>query len=245
MKSLVTTVVGLAAIGVSAQSTTSASTIPHSTATVTTVEPSYTTIYYDDCTSAPPPVPSSVTPITVTDTTTKTYCPLCTESSASRAAQYTTTYETAYSVFCSTGFAASTYTVTAPCSETGVAYPSTYVPPGFTVTSTVCTSCGTAPITATLTIPTSCASTSVAPTPAAAMSTPAAAPGSNPAPAPAPQPAHYETNATSSLSSPPEVSAMPSTSPVMPYEGGAMTMSMSLEMFLGVMGLVGAFAFAL
>ena len=247
MKNLITTVVGLAAVGVSAQSMSSVSTIPHAIATSpTTIAPVYVTEYFYDCTTAPPPVPSSVTPITVTDKTTRTICPLCTESGVSHAAQYTTTYETVLTAFCSTGLTASTYTVTAPCSETGIVYPSTYVPPGLTVTSTVCTVCGTVPITATLTIPTSCISSSGAPTSAAPVATPAA-PGSKPAPAPvpAPQPAKYETNATSAAVSPPVVSPGPSTSPIMPYEGGATVMAMGLEMFLGVMGVVGVMAFAL
>jgi len=163
MKTLIATVVGLAVIGVSAQIT---STMPHPTTTSSpTMSPVYETIYYDECTTAPPPVPTGATLITKTDTTTTTYCPLCTDSSAaSRAAQYTTTYETALSAFCSTGgssrLALTTYTVTEPCSNTGTAYPSTYVPSGFTVTRTVCTVCGTAPVTATLTMPTSCISPS-------------------------------------------------------------------------------------
>lgn len=247
MKTLIATVVGLAAIRVSAQIT---STMPHPTTTSSpTMSPVYETIYYDECTTAPPPVPSSATLITKTDTTTTTYCPLCTDhSTASRVAQYTTTYETVLFALCSasgsTSIAPTTYTVTEPCTNTGTAYPSTYVPSGFTVTRTVCTVCGTAPITATLTMPTSCISPSST-APNAAVSTAPAAPASKPAGA-APQPAHYESNATAPLSSPPVVSPAPSTSPIMPFEGGAATgMTMGLEMLAGVLGVVGVVAFAL
>lgn len=66
----------------------------------------------------------------------------------------TTVYTTAYESFCSTGLEHKTYTVTQVCrEETCERPPVGKPPPGFTEVVDVCTTCGTSPITATLTLP--------------------------------------------------------------------------------------------
>ncbi|MCJ1366340.1 hypothetical protein MMC16_005468 [Acarospora aff. strigata] len=221
MKTPIATILGLAAVGVSAQTTSNTSTVTHASTLPSAVASAvYTTEYYDDCTHHPSS--SSPTLLTVTGTTTETYCPACTETSATRAAGYTTTYATVYSVFCSTGLTGSTYTVTDSCSSTGTPYPSTYIPQGFTVTTSVCTVCpGPEPLTATLTMPTSCLDSSVtraagsapamAPSGAGAVPTPPAAPASSPAPAP--ESAKYMAGPTGSPAPAPDSSAPGSSAP--------------------------------
>ncbi|KAI8653652.1 hypothetical protein LRP88_14357 [Fusarium phalaenopsidis] len=61
-------------------------------------------------------------------------------------------YTTQYPEFCSTGLRMHTYVITAYCSKAECS-PHTGVPPGFTSTVAVCSSCGHEPITATLTVP--------------------------------------------------------------------------------------------
>ncbi|SPJ88920.1 uncharacterized protein FTOL_12815 [Fusarium torulosum] len=63
-----------------------------------------------------------------------------------------TVYTAEFHGFCSTGLCLHTYTITEACKQ-AVCLPRTGVPPGFTSTVTVCNSCGTEPITATLTVP--------------------------------------------------------------------------------------------
>lgn len=66
----------------------------------------------------------------------------------------TLVYTTAYAQFCSTGLESKTYTITetcdvAPCTTSQ----GTQIPPGFTVAVSTCQTCGSTPITATLTVP--------------------------------------------------------------------------------------------
>lgn len=75
------------------------------------------------------------------------------------------TYETAYEAFCSTGLEQNTYTITESCLGDCCPTPTPgQLPPGFTTTVSVCSSCGPSPITATLTVPT-CEATAVEPAP--------------------------------------------------------------------------------
>jgi hypothetical protein len=64
-----------------------------------------------------------------------------------------TVYTTEYHEFCSTGLRVHTYTITEACHKEKCQPRTTGVPPGFTSTVTVCNSCGSEPITATLTVP--------------------------------------------------------------------------------------------
>ncbi|KAI1018095.1 hypothetical protein LB504_003834 [Fusarium proliferatum] len=64
-----------------------------------------------------------------------------------------TVYTTEYHEFCSTGLRLHTYTITEACHKEKCQPRTTGVPPGFTSTVTVCSSCGEKPITATLTVP--------------------------------------------------------------------------------------------
>jgi hypothetical protein len=63
-----------------------------------------------------------------------------------------TVYTAEFHGFCSTGLRMHTYTITEACKQ-AACLPRTGVPPGFTSTVTVCNSCGSEPITATLTVP--------------------------------------------------------------------------------------------
>ncbi|MCJ1253046.1 hypothetical protein MMC24_000853 [Lignoscripta atroalba] len=134
----------MAAIGTSAQSTSSTSA-PVSVVT----QYSYT----DDCSTLTAPEYAS----TVTGTVIVTYCPECTDKPMSYSSSYTskgifTTYTTVYSSFCPTGLAPVTYTVTESCSSTGQTRDSTYVPQGYTTTVETCNVCQY-PTVATLTVP--------------------------------------------------------------------------------------------
>lgn len=64
----------------------------------------------------------------------------------------TTVYVTQFPDLCSTGIKTKTYTITEHCPNE-VECPGTGVPPGFTATVEVCTTCGEIPITATVTRP--------------------------------------------------------------------------------------------
>ncbi|KAH7168299.1 hypothetical protein DER46DRAFT_597131 [Fusarium sp. MPI-SDFR-AT-0072] len=64
-----------------------------------------------------------------------------------------TVYTTEYHEFCSTGLRVQTYTITEACHKEKCQPRTTGVPHGFTSTVTVCNSCGSEPITATLTVP--------------------------------------------------------------------------------------------
>jgi len=263
MKTSVAAVVGLVAIGTSAQTYSSASTLSHAATTSAPVMET-TTEYFNDCTE----YPSGSSEITVTDQTTKTYCPECTGMTGASGLgatppTYTTTYETVYSIFCPTGQTATTYTVTESCSSTGVTRPSSYIPQDFTVTTSVCTMCpGPGPVTATLTVPkastsaTALTATDTSPSQPAGASVVASSASALPA-APAPPSAaaaassspmsKYVPAATGSSSPAPAapVDTSNSTAPITPFEGGATSMSMGISTLVGVMGMVGLVAFAL
>ncbi|KAF4437394.1 hypothetical protein F53441_13071 [Fusarium austroafricanum] len=66
--------------------------------------------------------------------------------------QAKTVYTTALHEFCSTGLRLHTYTITESCKQ-AKCLPRTGAPPGFTSTVSVCSTCGSEPITATLTVP--------------------------------------------------------------------------------------------
>jgi hypothetical protein len=110
-----------------------------------------TTEYYSLC-------PESNTGlITVTGTTTQTYCPgpNChgtPSPTAGPRSGYTTVYTTVYSSFCTSGLAPVIYTITEACPCHGMSRPG-YIPQGFTTSVATCTTCGEGTITATLTIP--------------------------------------------------------------------------------------------
>ncbi|KAF9770231.1 hypothetical protein IL306_012253 [Fusarium sp. DS 682] len=91
-------------------------------------------------------------------------------------------YTTEYHEFCSTGLRLHTYTITEACHKEKCQPRTTGVPPGFTSTVTVCNSCGSEPITATLTVPCAEATPTKGPSP----------PGKDNEP-PKPQPEHCET----------------------------------------------------
>jgi len=93
---------------------------------------------------------------TITDTVTSTYCPVCEEGDV-----YTTTYETVWSAFCPTGLEDKTYTITETCTGAKTTPTSGYIPTGYTAVVSTCDTCGTAPITATLTVCTSSVPTGI------------------------------------------------------------------------------------
>jgi hypothetical protein len=72
---------------------------------------------------------------TVTATITATMCPAC--------STHRTTYTTVYPSICSTGLVDVTYTITETCTGPTPSWHSNsgYVPPGYTVTETLCTVC--------------------------------------------------------------------------------------------------------
>lgn len=77
--------------------------------------------------------------MTITDTVTSTYCPVCDEAK-SNGDVYTTTYATVYSSVCPTGLIPVTYTVTQEC--TGTTPINTLTPPpGYTTTAVECSAC--------------------------------------------------------------------------------------------------------
>jgi len=87
---------------------------------------------------------------TITGYVTSTWCPIC-DQAKSTGGVYTTTYETVYEQVCPTGMSSVTYIVQQTCTGMTTINPST-PPPGFVVTTTVCTACAGAP-TVTITQP--------------------------------------------------------------------------------------------
>jgi len=86
------------------------------------------------------------TAVTSTCTTsTSSYCPVC------DADHYTTTYDYVFTTFCPTGLTLITHPVTETL--TSGAPTSTGCPQGYTTTVETCTTCGSAPVTATLVVP--------------------------------------------------------------------------------------------
>jgi hypothetical protein len=96
---------------------------------------------------------------TITATITATTCPAC--------STHKTTYTTVYPSICSTGTVDVTYTITETCTGPTPSWHSTsgYVPPGYTVTETVCTVCNNdgSPTKVTVTEP--CGACTKSPTP--------------------------------------------------------------------------------
>ncbi|KAL8633177.1 hypothetical protein Q9189_001077 [Teloschistes chrysophthalmus] len=134
-----------------------------------------------------------------------------------------TTYTTTFHEFCgcTDTFTPKTYTVTEPCTQTGSALPSGYVPSGFVVTTATCHTCAETPIVATLTTPVPQApvgSASSAPATAkAAPTAPASSPGSPPA---ANAPNAPAAPAAPVASNPPSGNA-PAAAPASPGSGSA------------------------
>lgn len=103
--------------------------------------------------------PSRTTGVPAGFTTVVEACDVCAESSytvtqpctACAEATMTSTYPAVYSTFCSSGLCAATYTATASCAA--LPCPTNSVAAGFTTTVAACSTCGSAPITATLTVP--------------------------------------------------------------------------------------------
>ena len=104
-------------------------------------------------------------------TTSVVECEVCEEDSKTvtltvPCPEKTAVYEAVYPQFCSTGLEPKTYTITHKCREEVCTPRPGKCPPGFTTTVSVCSTCGTSPITATLTVPISGnpAQTAVVPT---------------------------------------------------------------------------------
>lgn len=97
----------------------------------------YITEYYDDCSTLP----------------TKTVIGSSEAGAAGGGAGSLTTYTTVYDQICSTGFEPKTFTVTEPCTESGKARPSTYIPQGFVKTTVTCHVCAETPVVAVITTP--------------------------------------------------------------------------------------------
>lgn len=159
--------------------------------------------YYDACTDYES---------TVTNTIISTYCPDCEggQGGSYGKSGILTTYETVYSQFCSTGLEQKTFTVTESCSSANQPRPTGYVPQGFTVTTAICTVCGSTPVTAVLTTP-----VPAAPTPGAGGS-----PGPTPAvgpPAPGYPPSSGES--TPPPGAPPAPGSPPSSGGLTPPAG--------------------------
>ena len=175
MRTTYALVAAVAAVGVSAEATTTY----------------YATEYYTDCSN----VTSGLA--TATGTIVETYCPHCTEGGSSGAPPAAsgplTTYTTVYKEFCSTApdyFQTKTYTVTESCSSPGAPRPSDHVPEGFVVTTATCHVCAETPVVATLTTPTpqapSAAPANSAPAPAPALPTGSGSSPASPPPAGSP-----------------------------------------------------------
>ncbi|KAF8538476.1 hypothetical protein BDD12DRAFT_927555 [Trichophaea hybrida] len=88
---------------------------------------------------------STITPFPTSPTTTATTV----------TTTFTTCYTTQYPAICPSGICTSTYTITESCPTTCKPHTETsYLPPGFTTTTTVCHHCAPKPTTITLTHPT-------------------------------------------------------------------------------------------
>lgn len=243
MKSSIVVAVVAAFAGASAQSSmTSAPSV------------SYVYSYYDDC-------------------STSSGQGIMTSSSSAVAGGPSTTYTTVYKEFCSTGLQDKTYTVTEPCSNSQPASAASreagHVPEGFAVTTATCHVCGSMPVVATLTTPTTAASTTNAgagPAPASAGETGASTPGavgSSPAsggsspqagelyPVPGSSgsaAAPYDTTAvyaSAPTGAPGSGSSGNSSAPITPFTGAGSGISICTSFMFGAMGLIGVLAFAL
>ncbi|MCJ1430102.1 hypothetical protein MMC29_008017, partial [Sticta canariensis] len=176
--------------------------------------------YYDACTDTD-------YESTVTNTIIQTYCPDCEEGQRGSYGKsgILTTYQTVYSQFCSTGLEEKTFTVTESCSSTNQPRPTGYVPQGFTVTTAICTVCGSTPVTAVLTTPVPAAPTpgaggSPGPTPpAGAPPAPGSPPSSGGSTPPAGAPPAPGSPPSSGGSTPPAPGSPPSSGGSTPPAG--------------------------
>ena len=117
-----------------------------------TMEPStgsvpYTTIYSDNESSVITEEP------TMSETTETTSCPVCTHEWSS--GTHTTIYTTEYEAIGSTGLVNATYTITESCTDAEPSWNTgeSDMPPGFTKKETVCTVCGSEPVTTSMVVP--------------------------------------------------------------------------------------------
>lgn len=149
------TVTGASAQLVQYGGTTSSTPAPIAYQPTPSSSASYVTVTYDDC-----PSQSIETLITITEGTTVTYCPKCSDQPTlpitSKGPAHTTVYTTVYQSLCSTGLTPVTYTVTEECDEptpTWASKKEDHVPQGFTVTVKDCHVCDKTPVPVTITEP--------------------------------------------------------------------------------------------
>ncbi|KAI9818107.1 MAG: hypothetical protein M1827_000732 [Pycnora praestabilis] len=225
MKAVFATLFLAVAAGVSAQNST-----------MTNAPAPLTTQYYDDCDTTG----------TVTNITTKTYCPECEMSKNASMGMLTTTYQTVYAAYCPTGLTSSTYTITESCSCTALpTRGANYIPSGFSAyTSSVCTVCtGTASgMTASQTIIAPCSQCAAASTQTGVASRTSTSAGAG---AVTPGFTTHGYAASSGYVSPTVIGNTTVKPTITPFTGAASTVSFSVTAAAGVVGAIMACAFYL